>query len=69
MAGDEPGDDNTTKHQWFLLLLQVPGSHQSDKKQNEDSIRVKKVKRALAINKRPEWMKGTFPTEKSTNYR
>ena len=42
MAGDEPGDDNTTKHQWFLLLLQVPGSHQSDKKQNEDSIRVKK---------------------------
>ena len=42
MAGDEPVDDNTTKHQWFLLLLQVPGSHQSDKKQNEDSIRVKK---------------------------
>ena len=47
MAGDEPGDDNTTKHQWFLLLLQVPGSHQSDKKQNEDSIRVKKKFREL----------------------
>ena len=26
----------------------------------------KKVQRALAINKRPEWMKGTFPMEKNS---